>query len=40
MDLLGGVMGFKIVDGFGIVLGTGLTLALVNAKGARGARGG
>ena len=33
MDLLGGVMDFKIVDGFGIVLGTGMTLVLMNVKG-------
>ena len=32
-DLLGGVMDFKIVDDFGMVLGTGLTLVLVNVKG-------
>ena len=32
-DLLGGVIDFKIVGGFGMVLGTGLTLVLVNVKG-------
>ena len=31
--LLGGDMDFKIVDGFVIVLETGLTLVLVNVKG-------
>ena len=39
-DLLGGVMDFKIVDGFGMVLGTGLTLVLVNANGLEGGGGG
>ena len=29
VDLSGGVMDFKIVDRFGMVLGTGLTLILV-----------
>ena len=33
VDLLGGVMDFKIVSGFEMVLGTGLTLVLVNVKG-------
>ena len=33
VDLLGGVMDFKIVDGSGMVLETGLTLVLVNVKG-------
>ena len=33
VDLLDGVMNFKIVDAFGMVLGTGLTLVLVNVKG-------
>ena len=35
VDLLGGIMDFKIVNGFGMVLGTGLTLILVNVKGLR-----
>ena len=30
VDLLGGVMDFKIVDDFGMVFGAGLTLVLVN----------
>ena len=32
VDLLGGVMDFNTVDGFGMVLETGFTLVLVNAK--------
>ena len=36
VDLLGGVMDFKVLDGFGIVFGTGLTLVLVNMKGSGG----
>ena len=39
VDLLGGLIDFKIVDGFGIVLGTGLTLVLVNVKGWGGGEG-
>ena len=38
MVLLVGDMNFKIVDGFVMVLGTGLTLVLVNVKGLGGAR--
>ena len=37
MILLGGVMDFSIVDAFGMVLETGLTLVLVNLNGAGGA---
>ena len=33
VDLLGGVMNFKIVDSFGMVLRTGLILVLVNVNG-------
>ena len=40
VDLSGGVLDFKIVDGFGMVLGTGLTLVLVNVKGLGGGGGG
>ena len=32
VDLLGGVMNFKIVDGFGMALWTGLTLVLMNVN--------
>ena len=39
VDLLVGVMDFKIVDGFGMVLGTGLTLVLVNVKACEGGGG-
>ena len=39
VDLLGGVIDFKIVDDFGMVLGTGLTLVLVNMKGLGGGGG-
>ena len=37
VDLLGGVMDFKIVDAFGMVLETGFTLVLVNVNGLGGA---
>ena len=40
VDLLGGVMDFKIVDDFGMDLGSGLTLVLVNMKGLGGGGGG
>ena len=40
VDLLGGVMDFKIVDGFGMVLETGMTLVLVNVNGLGGGGGG
>ena len=39
VHLLGGVMDFKILDGFGMILDTGLTLVLVNVNGLEGGRG-
>ena len=38
VDLLCGEMDFNTVDGFGMVLGVGLTLVLVNVKGLGGGR--
>ena len=40
VDINDGVMDFKIVDGYGMVLGTVLTLVLVNVKGVVGGGGG
>ena len=39
VHLLGGVIDFNTVDGFEIVLETGLTLVLVNVEGLGGSRG-
>ena len=40
VDLVGGVMDFKTVDGFGMILRTGMTLVLLNVKGLGGGGGG
>ena len=39
VDLLSGEMDFNTADGFGMILETGLTLALVNVKGLGGGGG-